>query len=223
MSTTATRWSRSRSSSATRARSTLVSSAGPRCSSTNCSARMLIIDVLHVRVEFVTIVLDDPVSSGRFGDVERIIGRLHQLLPRVNAGMLVARDSYANRTAERAPMVFELMLLYLLTHPIGESHRRVGDGAWEKDHEFLSAVTPDPIDLAHVMLQELRELGEHHIARLVPVRIVDALEVIDVEHRERELFVEARRVLEHFVENFVEMAPIEDARERIGNRQLLEL
>src|SRR5664279_1687412 len=199
MSTTATRWSRSRSSSATRARSTLVASAGPRCSSTNCSARMLIIDVLHVRVEFGAVVLDDSVSAGRFGDIERIIGGLHQLLPRMNAGMLVPRDSYADRADERAPMVFELMLLYLLTHPIGESHRCVGHGAREKDHEFLSAVTSNSIDVAREVLQELRELGKHHIARLVPVRIVDALEVIEVEHRERELLVEARRVLEHFV------------------------
>src|SRR5450432_1916280 len=129
MSTTATRWSRSRSSSATRARSTLVSSAGPRCSSTNCSVRMLIIDVLHVLVEYVAIELYDNVSSGRLGDIERIVGRLHELLPGMDAGMLPPCDPDADRALECAAVVFELMLLYLLTHALGERHPGVGDGA----------------------------------------------------------------------------------------------
>src|SRR5438128_1449674 len=85
MSTTATMWSRSRSSSATRARSTLVSSAGGRGSSVNCSVRMLIIDVLHVRVEFFRVEPNHAIPPERLRDIQPIVGCAHELLPGVNA------------------------------------------------------------------------------------------------------------------------------------------
>src|SRR6185437_2261674 len=111
--------------SATRARSTLVSSVGPRGSSSIGSVLMLIIDVLHVRVEFGTIEPDDAISSERLGDVERSIRRLHQLLLRMDARVGPPRHAHAERAREDAIVEFELVRLYLLTHALGERHRGV--------------------------------------------------------------------------------------------------
>ncbi|HEY2897389.1 MAG TPA: hypothetical protein VGJ12_09655, partial [Gemmatimonadaceae bacterium] len=166
---------------------------------------MLIIDVLHIRVEVLVGKSNDTIPSGRLGDVERIVGGLHELLPGVNTRVGKCRHAGADAARQHAPLVFELMRLYLLTRAFGERHPGVEHGARKKDHEFLSPVTADPVDVACGVLEELRELGEHEIADLVAVRIVHLLEVVDVEHDDGQRLVQAGRVLEHFIEPLVEM------------------
>src|SRR5207248_2037247 len=95
--------------------------------------------------------------------------------------------------------------------------------AREKDHEFLPPVTPHAVNVARDMLEQLRELREHDVANLVTVLVVHPLEVIDVEHDEGERLVQASRVLEHLIEALIQMAAIVESRERVRDRQLVDL
>src|SRR5919204_6609674 len=130
MSTTATRWSRSRSSSARRARRRPSSSVAPlRDSSDCCSTPVLFIDVLHVGVEFGAVEADDPVAAERLGDVERVVGRLHQLVAMTDPRVRPGGHSTAQRPVEQLALEPERMSLYLLTRSLREGHRGIEHGA----------------------------------------------------------------------------------------------
>ena len=67
-----------------------------------------------------------------------------------------------------------------------------------------------------------RELLEHRVAGLVSVRVVDALEPVEVAHDARERLVQALGVLEHLVDALLEVPPIVEARERVGLRHVTQ-
>ena len=53
-------------------------------------------------------------------------------------------------------------------------------------HELLAAIARGQVGAAHVVDQGPCEGGERQIAGVVPVRVVEHLEVVDVEHEDRE-------------------------------------
>jgi hypothetical protein len=68
-------------------------------------------------------------------------------------------------------------------------------GAREHERELLAA---EPGRLVTVIARRAQDLGEapqHVVARVVAERIVDALEVVEVEHQKRELPAGAERVV----------------------------
>ena len=60
--------------------------------------------------------------------------------------------------------------------------RRLGQ---DRD-ELLAAVSRDDVDLAHRVLEHRAELAQHAVAGEVARRVVDLLEVVDVEQQQRE-------------------------------------
>ena len=80
-----------------------------------------------------------------------------------------------------------------LTHPVAEPLGRVQGGAGEEEHELLAAVPPHAVDLAGLGAQHVGELLEHGVAGLVAVRVVHALELVEVAHEERERLAQAAR------------------------------
>ena len=74
------------------------------------------------------------------------------------------------------------------------------------------------IDAAHIRRDALRELLQHLIARIVPVRVVDRLEIIDVEDEERDRLALALALLEHGREMARHVAPIIEPGQLIGDR-----
>ena len=59
-------------------------------------------------------------------------------------------------------------------------------GARQDDGELLAAVTRDNIHFAHFAAEHFGHAPQHFVARLMPVPIVERLEVIDIGHDERE-------------------------------------
>ena len=66
------------------------------------------------------------------------------------------------------------------------------------------------------------ELLEHLVARLVPVGVVDALEVIQVAHHARERLAEPLGVLEHLLQPLVQVAAVVEPREPVGLRHVAQ-
>src|SRR5919202_1434202 len=174
MSTTATRWSRSRSSSARRSRRRPSSSvASLRDSPDCCSTPMLVIDVLHVGVEFGAVEADDPVAAERLGDVERVVGSLDQLVAMTDPRVRPGGHTAAQRPVEQPALEPERMSLYLLTRPLREGHRGVEHRAGQNDHELLAAVPANAVDVAGGVPQERGELLQHLVPHLMSVGVVD--------------------------------------------------
>src|SRR5919202_2517522 len=172
MSTTATRWSRSRSSSARRARRRSSSSvASLRDSSDCCSTPMLVIDILAVGVEFGAVEANDPVASKRLSDVERVVGGLHQLVAMTDPRVRPGGHAAAQRPVQRPAFEPERMSLYLLTRPLRERHCGVEYRAGQDDHELLAAVPPHAVDVARRLPKERGELLQHLVPNLMAVGV----------------------------------------------------
>src|SRR3546814_17919608 len=58
-------------------------------------------------------------------------------------------------------------------------------GLRHHDDEFLAAVARHQVDVAHAPRYPLGQLDQHLAAALVAVAVVDALELVDVEHQHR--------------------------------------
>ena len=59
-----------------------------------------------------------------------------------------------------------------------------GIGPGQQQHELLAAVAEEPIAAAGIGAHEVGERLQHAVARIVPGGVVDALEVVEVHHRQ---------------------------------------
>jgi hypothetical protein len=108
-------------------------------------------------------------------------------------------------------------------HPLSESDGRLHSRAGQDQHEFLAAVASHPVDLPCVVAKDPGELAQHLVACLMPVRVVDTLEHVEIAHHARERLVQAERVLERLFEALFEAAPVVDARQGVGTGDSDEL
>ena len=72
-------------------------------------------------------------------------------------------------------------------------------------------------------LHDARELLQHEVAGQVAVHVVDALEVVDVEHEDREVALVAAAADDLALERLVEVALVVDLRETIDDGHPVDL
>ena len=100
---------------------------------------------------------------------------------------------------------------------------RVDRGAGgEDDRELLAADTAHRVGPAHRRAQDVGDVLEHLVALAVPADVVHALEVVDVEHHQRDRVVRAAGALELGAQALVEVPVVVEAGERVGVREVLE-
>ena len=110
----------------------------------------------------------------------------------------------------------------LLLDALGEPER-VGQAArGHDDRELLAADPADGVARAHDREEDRRDLGEDVVAGRVAVHVVDALEVVEVEHHERDGRLVGRGDEELLPEPLVERAVVPEAGQRVGLRLVLE-
>ena len=106
--------------------------------------------------------------------------------------------------------------------PRGEPERIRG-GARRQDHgKLLAADATDRVGRAGDALQHLGEELEHVVALAVAADIVDALEVVDVEHQQRDGVVRAAGAVELRAQALMEVAVVVEAGQRVCVREVLE-
>ena len=92
--------------------------------------------------------------------------------------------SEARGDAQRAPSVGQRQRerLDALTHALGQVEGALEVGAGQHHRELLAAVAGGRVDVARALAQDASDLAQHDVALLMAVGVVDALEVVDVEH-----------------------------------------
>ena len=60
------------------------------------------------------------------------------------------------------------------------------------------------------------------VTRQMPELVVDALEVVDVDHQQRDGSLVPLRAMELILETFVKVAPVEETADRVDDRRLRE-
>src|SRR5437868_1711121 len=187
ISTIATKWSRSRCSSATRALSRATSSSLPpdsfignagRCDSVSWSVWSIV--RRKVLVELVAVETNDPVSARLLRDVQRVIGGAHEHITVADARVRPGGNTEASRAADLRPVERECMAFDFFAHPFGECHGGVQHGAGKQQHELLAAISTYAVDLTNLVPKNASELFEYRVAGLMSVRVIHALASADV-------------------------------------------
>ena len=93
---------------------------------------------------------------------------------------------------------------------------RVAVGLGQQHDELLAAVAADDVRDPRGVADPLRRLAQDRVAGGVAVRVVDLLEVVDVEQQAREGAVVAVRQRDRLAGAGVELAPVEEAGEPVA-------
>jgi uncharacterized protein (DUF1778 family) len=102
------------------------------------------------------------------------------------------------------------------------SVRALGVGARREDHELLAAVARAQVAAAHRAVQDLRDPQQDLVAGRVAEPVVQALEVVDVDHEDRERLLRALDAPDLAREVVLEEAVVVQPREPVGDRELVQ-
>ena len=164
------------------------------------------------------VVEHDLILAARLRRHHRRLGARGQLA-RVHRVLGAERD--ADRDGERAD-AGNLELAEPLHEALGDMFR-IALVAGAHDHAELFAAQPaDDVIRPHADAERVGERAEQLVADPVTVHVVDALEVVDVEHQDRDGLVRSARVLQRGEQPLVEAAVVEEAGQGVRLRLMLE-
>ncbi len=109
------------------------------------------------------------------------------------------------------------------TQPIGQ-HDRFGQGGFrQQDNEFLAAPTSDDVRIAQSFFQDAGSCLEYLVTAGVSIGVVDALEVVEVEHDHAQVAAVPVRDAPDGLADAVERAPVVGVGEWVEPGQVLGL
>ena len=103
-----------------------------------------------------------------------------------------------------------------LSDPFGARGRARLIAARHQNGELVAAVPRADVKDAHRGSKNAANLLKDRIADLMPVRVVDRLEVIDISHQHRERARTTSGTLDFLVEPRIKIGPVEQSRQRIN-------
>ena len=138
-----------------------------------------------------------PVAAGPLGLVECFVGKTQEggEIARLRRAL---RDAHADRERDRRSLPLQRRRLDVDAQPLGERECAGEIGDRQDDREFLAAQPTHGVDRAHHFVAHARDRLDHRIAGAVAKRVVDPLEVIDIDQHDRERFAGAAAAL-HFL------------------------
>src|SRR5574341_714088 len=149
--------------------------------------------------------------------VQRAIGSHNEIVGR---GPVLGEAGHAEAHGDRP--VTEGVLLHEGPHALGVGDRPGRRRVHQDDRELVAAVPGDHAEAPRVLEEEPRQVLEDLVARAVAEAVVDGLEVVHIEDRERHGLVEARVALEFLLHPYREVAPVVDVGERVLEREVFE-
>ena len=99
-------------------------------------------------------------------------------------------NRHADRNADRSEQlsgIFHAHLLHLLTQDFGAFQSAVRIGIGKHEGKFLASVAAGDVLSARASFQEIAEDAKERVAGLMAERIVEPLEVIKIDHYDREI------------------------------------
>src|SRR5689334_21862557 len=166
----------------------------------------------------------DPVAAGALGAVDRLVGAREEALQReLRADRGRGADADGHLHGGDVLPHLDRVRLDLRANALGRHQRLVGGHFRLQHEELLAAEARDQVDGAHAREQQRGERLQARVPREVPVAVVDRLEMVDVDHEERERRARALGARLVVLEALGELAPVGEAGERVVLRELLEL
>jgi hypothetical protein len=162
------------------------------------------------------------IFSFRFRAVERAVGgveeRLHRLRGRAERG-----DADAQGGVHDDALVREAVAVNPLADLLGDGARRGCIARRQERGELVAAEAGRDAAGAQRLGEQAPDLGDRERAERVAVRVVDGLQVVEVQHQQRQLRVLRARSTERLFERGVEPARSEQPRQRVLRQQCLDL
>jgi hypothetical protein len=110
-------------------------------------------------------------------------------------------------------------------HLLQVAHHRLQIGAIhtrQQQHELLTTVTEQLVGLAGVLVDQRHQVGQHLVANAVTILVVDFLEVVDVQQRQRIGQAGPLGVRRRHLQLLVHGAAVLHAGQRVHRRQVLQ-
>src|SRR5690606_18820268 len=96
---------------------------------------------------------------------------------------------------------------------LGRAQRLVHRAAFKQHAELVAAETGERIAPADLRLQQRTDLPQHLVARAVPARVVDDLELIEIDVENRVRRLPRLRALQRPLEAALELAAVHELRQ----------
>src|SRR5204863_3037800 len=165
-------------------------------------------------------VRDDAVAPGLLRRVERFVGAAQQLLGFLG---VIGEDGNPEGNGdgpERLIAISKLELCNFLAHALGPAQRGVERALGQQHQEFLASVAAGDVGPSRGAPERARQLPQYEIARFVAERVVEALEVVDVEHDRGERPAVALRAAQLQAEPLLHVMAVVQAGELVAHRLL---
>src|SRR5256884_744370 len=162
-----------------------------------------------------------PVATRPLGDVERLVGGLHQGFPAVAVpwedGDAQAQREIGNRFA----IEHDRLAGHRSPDPFRDRHRRPAVRTPQYEHELIAAIAGDEVLGPDRGQQDLsREVAQYLVTGGMTDAVIDRLEVVHVAHDDGKGFLRLPRPLQLAVEVGLELTVVRDPGHGIGRRQL---
>ena len=145
------------------------------------------------------------------GDVQSHIGSPQELADVVG---VVRREHVADARLDGHGEPAEVEVL--ADHVADASEERVDLGrVVDEDPELVTAQSGDRVAVVQLVDQTARELGENHVTVVVTERVVDLLESIDVDDRDRKRGAPTRHAVQRICDSPMEQPPVRELRQRV--------
>ncbi len=161
---------------------------------------------------------DDPVLAARLRGHHRRLGAGDELA-RVGGVLGALRDPDRDRDPAGEA---ELDPVEALGQPGREGDRALLAAAGDDHGELLAADPADDVCRADARAEVVGEVRQHVVSDGMPEDVVDLLEVVDVDHHDRDVRVLCRGQRQLAAEALVEVAVVVEPGERVGLRLALE-
>src|SRR5262245_48100856 len=114
------------------------------------------------------------------------------------------------------------MVFHVTTQPVAEGERALPARVGKYHHELVSAIPRDGVSVANDQLHDGRDLLQHEITDRMPARIIDLLEVVEIDRRDRDRRAAPTRGAEIGTKTRLQRPAIEAPRQRIASHLLGE-
>src|SRR5690606_5891242 len=124
-------------------------------------------------------------------------------------------DADARAEAERPVVPYELEVADQLAERLGRAQRLVHRAALEQHAELIAAEPREGISPADLGLQQSADLLQQLVARTVPARVVDNLELIEIDVEDGVRRLPRLRALQRTLEAALELAAVHELRQDV--------
>ena len=177
---------------------------------------------LHLRIKKA-----HGVASRFLGLVHRDVGLLHQFLDRrlaaAEQGRADAGRAVAFVPGKQVRQAQGNEYLFAYRFGLRPGFDRMIAQVFEYQHEFIAAQSGHGVAFAHTGRKPLRDLLQKQIADVVAERVVQRLEMIQVDEQQRALPPAARAGSDRMLQPVHEQTPVGQLGERVKERQILNL